>query len=59
VTETHVRIAAQISRAHPRANLSLGDRLCLAPAFDAGAEVLTSDREMTTIGLGLTVSLFR
>jgi ribonuclease VapC len=59
VTQAHARIAGQIWRAHPRSNLSLGDRLCLALAFSLSVSVLTSDREMQTVGMGLSVSLFR
>jgi len=59
VEVAHARIAAQIRRAHPDLNLSLGDKLCLALAIDSGAEVLTSDREMTNVGFGLRVTLFR
>jgi ribonuclease VapC len=59
VESVHSRIAAQISRAYPRLNLSLGDRICLALAMNTGATVLTSDREMTKVGLGASVDLFR
>jgi PIN domain nuclease of toxin-antitoxin system len=59
VEVAHARIAAQLWRAYPTANLSLGDRLCLALAINLGAEVMTSDREMTKVGMGLTVTLFR
>jgi ribonuclease VapC len=55
----HARIAAQLWRAYPALNLSLGDRLCLALAINRGADVLTSDREMTKVGMGLSVELFR
>jgi ribonuclease VapC len=55
----HARVAAQLWRAYPRLNLSLGDRLCLALALNLGASVLTSDREMTKVGLGVSVELFR
>ena len=58
-THTQARIAAQISGAYPKLNLSLGDKLCLALALDIGAEVLTSDREMTKVGLDLTIRMFR
>ncbi|MEI9994759.1 MAG: PIN domain-containing protein [Rhizomicrobium sp.] len=59
VTIGHARIAAQIWRAHPTLNLSLGDKLCLALAFDKNAEIMTSDREMTRVGMDLTITLFR
>jgi len=59
VRQAHARIAGQIWRAHPRSNLSLGDRLCLALAFSLNVSVLTSDREMQTVGMGLSFSLFR
>jgi ribonuclease VapC len=59
VTQTHARVAGQIWRAHPKLNLSLGDRLCLALGFGLRAEVMTSDREMTKVGMGLMVSMFR
>jgi PIN domain nuclease of toxin-antitoxin system len=58
-TVVHARVAAQIWRAHPRLNLSLGDRLCLALAIDLHAGVLTSDREMAKPSLGIGVELFR
>jgi PIN domain nuclease of toxin-antitoxin system len=59
VTQVHARIAGQIWRAHPRSNLSLGDRLCLALAFSLNVSVVTSDREMRTVGMGLSINLFR
>lgn len=55
----HARIAAQLWRAYPKLNLSLGDRLCLALALSEDAEILTSDREMTKVGMGTRVKLFR
>lgn len=59
VETRHARIAAQIWRAHSSLNLSLGDRLCIALALDIGADILTSDREMTKVGMGTNVELFR
>lgn len=59
VSTAHARMAAQIWKKYPRLNLSLGDRLCLALAFDLRADVLTSDREMTKTDLGIHVALFR
>ncbi|MBS0273945.1 MAG: PIN domain-containing protein [Proteobacteria bacterium] len=58
-TAVHARVAAQIWRAHPRLNLSLGDRLCLALAIDLHSGVLTSDREMAKPSLGIDVEMFR
>lgn len=55
----HARIAAQLWRAHPNLSLSLGDRLCIALALDIDADILTSDREMTKVGMGARVELFR
>lgn len=59
IEAAHARIAAQLRRAYPALNLSLGDKLCLALALNRGAEVVTSDREMTKVGMGLRVELFR
>jgi ribonuclease VapC len=59
VDAAHARISAQLWRAYPRLNLSLADRLCLALAINRGAEVLTSDREMTRVALGVRIELFR
>lgn len=59
VETRHARIAAQLWRAHPNLNLSLGDRLCIALALDIDADILTSDREMTKVGMGARVELFR
>jgi ribonuclease VapC len=59
IEAAHGRIAAQLSRAYPALNLSLGDKLCLALALNRNVEVLTSDREMTKVGMGLRVELFR
>ena len=59
IEKAHARIAAKIRRAHPTLNLSLGDCLCMALAIERNCEVLTSDREMTKVALGVTVTLFR
>lgn len=59
VSTAHARMAAQIWKAHPRLNLSLGDRLCLALAIDLRADVLTSDREMAKTALDIEVEIFR
>jgi ribonuclease VapC len=59
VSATHAKVAGLLWRAQPTLNLSLGDRLCLALALEQNGKVLTSDREMTKIGLGLKVELFR
>jgi PIN domain nuclease of toxin-antitoxin system len=59
VSTAYARMAAQIWKKYPRLNLSLGDRLCLALAFDLHADVLTSDREMAKTDLGIHVALFR
>jgi PIN domain nuclease of toxin-antitoxin system len=59
VEVAHARISAHLWRGYPKLNLSLADRLCLALAINRGAQVLTSDREMTRIDLGVKVELFR
>jgi ribonuclease VapC len=59
IEKTHAEIAAKIRRAYPTSNLSLGDCLCMALAVERNCEVLTSDREMTKVALGITVTLFR
>ena len=59
VTTKQARIAAEISRAPCRLNLSLGDRLCIALAISLDCELLTSDGGIEKFKAGIPVTRFR
>lgn len=52
-------IAGLLRAATRAAGLSLGDRACLALAHHLGASVLTSDREMARVDVGVSVERLR
>ena len=59
VTALQARIAAEISRAPRKLDLSLGDRLCIALAISLTCELITSDRGIAAFEAGVPITLFR
>jgi ribonuclease VapC len=59
VETQHARIAAKISLAPRELDLSLGDRLCIALALALKCELLTSDRGMLRLPVGIPIRSFR
>lgn len=59
VEEQHARIAAKISLAPRELDLSLGDRLCIALAVALNCALLTSDRGMLRLPVGIPIRSFR
>jgi len=59
VEPLHARIAAKISLAPRRLDLSLGDRLCMALAIAEGVELMTSDRGIAAFRDEIRIKSFR
>ena len=59
VTALQARIAAEVSRAPRKLDLSLGDRLCIALAISLTCELITSDRGIAAFEAGVPITLFR
>jgi PIN domain nuclease of toxin-antitoxin system len=58
-SEAHARIAARFRPFTRRADLSLGDRACLALGRQLGCPVVTADRAWANLDLGVEVILIR
>ncbi|HEY1630075.1 MAG TPA: PIN domain-containing protein [Rhizomicrobium sp.] len=59
VEALHARIAAKISRAPRKLDLSLGDRLCMALAIAQGVEFMTSDSGIAAFRDQISIKSFR
>jgi PIN domain nuclease of toxin-antitoxin system len=59
VTTTHAVGAAMIHKQVGRANLSMGDRLCIALAQDRQLPILTADRAWTRFDFGVSIEIGR
>ena len=59
VTAQQARIAAEVSRAPRKLDLSLGDRLCIALAISLKCELITSDRGIAGFEAGVPITSFR
>lgn len=58
-TLSQARIAADLRPSTSRFGLSLGDRACLALAFELNADVYTTDRAWAKVDIGLKIHLLR
>jgi len=59
VTESQAMAAANLHIRTKKFGLSLGDRLCLALAFEAGLAAITSDKIWANLDLGVEIRIIR